>query len=329
MRKILKDLLTGVQTSQRQDLETPLDNPILNKLGLSNCRITQTEEEHIKEWNWSMFAYDIACIRWKSFEVYALNFKDSYTIKKVWYDSIIWNHVVISNGDISIVYAHTISEFKEGDEIKSWQVLGYTDISWVSQNYHLHIELWKGDENISWSYVFGNWIFRNSKSEKLILQRSTTKEVVKFETIISRDIDQKAFDFIVWWEGNVQLKAFCDDYYKVDWKLIRKAWKDCWRWAIWYWTLSYRWEVITEEEAERRMKEYLGNIIEKIPSCWTENQRLAILDYQYQFGTYSKDINIYSARCSYKDVAYILYPYNRYLSWVEKRRIRWYNKFNS
>jgi len=77
------------------------------------------------------------------------------------------------------------------------------------------------------------------------------------------------------------------------------------------------------------MQAYLNSDYNKIPDCWTKNQKIAIADYQYQFWRYSHKINKYILRCSYKDVKHILYPYGKYTVWVQKRRVRWYNLFNN
>ena len=160
------------------------------------------------------------------------------------------------------------------------------------------------------------------------VQNKKITEVPKVPVPLVKEEPTDLFDFIIWWEWSVQLTAFCDSYYRKDWKLIRKSWAACTRWSIGHWTISYRWETITKVVAHERMVSYLDNISNKIPSCWTTNQMIAILDYQYQFGTYSRNIHKYVERCSYKDVKYILYPYDKYTTWIEKRRIRWYNLFN-
>ena len=139
--------------------------------------------------------------------------------------------------------------------------------------------------------------------------------------------EMSLFDFVIGWEWSFQAKAFCDDYYKRNWKLIRKKWKDCGRWSIWYGTISYWGEVITLEEGKARMVRYLENVYNKIPNCWTERQKIAISDMTYQFwGAYMK-LNTYVQRCDYNSVKYVLYPYNRYLTGVQKRRVRGYNYF--
>jgi len=161
------------------------------------------------------------------------------------------------------------------------------------------------------------------KASKIKIKKNKIKVHSK---VIKKNVD--LFSFIIWWEWSIQLKAFCDSYIKKNWHLYRKSWRSCTRWSIWYWTKSYWWEVITKSEAHKRMQEYLNNVYVKIPDCWTKNQKIAITDYQYQFWSYSHNINKYIKRCSYKDVKHILYPYWKWYSkWIKKRRVRWYNLF--
>lgn len=64
--------------------------------------------------------------------------------------------------------------------------------------------------------------------------------------------------------------------------------------------------------------------------CFSEKEKIAILDYQYQFWQFSQNINNYIARCDHNSIKQILYPYWKWYAWgVQKRRIRWYNYFNS
>ena len=128
------------------------------------------------------------------------------------------------------------------------------------------------------------------------------------------------YSFITEWEWTVQTKAFCDSYYKRNWKLIRHKPAQCKRWSIWHGTISYRGETITIAEADKRMKDYLSNKANKIPSCWKENQKIAILDYQYQFWSSSQRINVYANRCDYASVKSILYPYWKKLFRLSKNQ---------
>lgn len=166
------------------------------------------------------------------------------------------------------------------------------------------------------------------KEQKKVLKTPLVTKVI--QTLVPQvQAEMSLFDFVIWGEWAFQYKAFCDDYYKIDWKLIRKKWKACGRWSIWYGTLSFWWEEITKEEGIRRSTKYLKNQEKDIPSCWTQREKVAIIDMQYQFWKYYLGLNKYVARCDYNSVKYILYPYGRYLKGVTKRRVRGYNYFLS
>lgn len=104
-------------------------------------------------------------------------------------------------------------------------------------------------------------------------------------------------DFVKKWEWNFQANAFCDDYYRTDNWLFRKSPDECWYWSIWFWTKSYRWEVITLEEAIERKTRDLEKRNSLITStCLTDNQRIAIVDFMYQHWVYS-GIKEYANKC--------------------------------
>lgn len=135
---------------------------ILGKLGLTDCRIVQSEEEHIRVWRGSVYATDIACIRWKSFDVKAVSFG---TISKIGEDSRLGTYLVLKQGDIEYIYWHTQTSLKVWDEINKWDVVGQINTSGISQNYHLHFETW-----IDWINTSSEG-FVNDKSIKLKIQR--------------------------------------------------------------------------------------------------------------------------------------------------------------
>ena len=158
------------------------------------------------------------------------------------------------------------------------------------------------------------------------------KPLTNNTSLTVNNFNSKLFNFIIWWEWAVQLKSFCDSYYYRWGKMYRQAEHRCKRFSIWYWTISKRWEVITKEEAHKRMEIYLKVVTDKIPDCWNDNQKIAIADMQYQFWTYYQKINFKVKTCDYKWVEYIMNPYYRsgykkYTTGVHKRRLRWYNLF--
>jgi len=212
------------------------DDFILDKLNLSDCRVTQYEDKHILKWRGSMYAYDIACEVWKSFKVYSPIIKDIYVVEHIWFDSKLGDYIILKHWELRFVYWHTLSNLKVGTALKSGQEIWYTNKTWVSQNYHLHIELWKWKENISWKYIKWEWLHINPKSLTLREQRWFVSDA---------EINTMVFEFISapsreWFS----LKAY-QDWTNPDWSI---------RYSIGYWTKSYAWEVITKEEAIKRSR---------------------------------------------------------------------------
>lgn len=207
---------------------------LLEELNLENCRITQNEDSHIKKGNGSMFAFDIACERWKSFKVYTPDYFDKYEVEKVWYDKRLWDYVVVRHGEFRFVYWHTFTELKVWDRLWKNQIVWDVTKSWMSTWMHLHIELWKRDSNIKWKHLYWKDIESSKKSDELRIQR---------DWISDKEINQEILDFI----------------WSFEWKHLKAYW-DFRQWSIWYGTLSYKWEVITPEEADKRWRKLIQSI---------------------------------------------------------------------
>lgn len=157
------------------------------------------------------------------------------------------------------------------------------------------------------------------KKLKVISKMENTTTVSKMERVDSKvsrvntikpEPEQGSFSleklqkFVAKWEWEFQYDAFCDDYYKTKTKLIRKVWKDCQRWNIWYWTKSYWGEEISLEEwIKRRNKDlvYRNSLIKS--TCLNENQRIAVVDFLYQHGVNSW-IRRLANDCKIKEVYY-------------------------
>lgn len=225
---------------------------ILDDLYLNDCRITQDQDSHLKKWNWSVYAYDIACIKWKSFKVYTPNYFDVYKIDYIWYDKRLWNFVIIRNGEYKYIYAHTFTDKNVWDKLTKWSILWTIDKSWISQNYHLHIELWKWNNNIR----FDNYNITNPKSFDLLMQRWL---------ISSEEKNQKILDFI----------------WLFEW-LHFKAYKDFKQFSICYWNKSFEWETSTKEECDKRWRFKIQSIIDRY---WLYdldiNKQTAIVSFVY------------------------------------------------
>ena len=222
-------------TSNNQD--------ILLDMNLQDCRIVQDQDSHLKQGNGSMYAFDIACIRWKSFEVTTPNYFNLYVIEKIWYDKRLWDYIVLRHWEFRFIYWHTQTSLEVWTSLKPWEVLGKINKSWISENYHLHIELWKLWDNIKFEYIWGQWEFIAPKSYEIRYQRGLLND---------KEINWLALEFISWFEW-LRLEAY-DDWKNPDWST---------RYSIWKWTKSYKWEKITQEEAEKRARIVIQGIREK------------------------------------------------------------------
>lgn len=81
------------------------------------------------------------------------------------------------------------------------------------------------------------------------------------------------------------------------------------RYSIWYGTKSYPWECITENEAIKRKLYYIKPLIDAIPSCFTDNQKIAIVSYQYNTGWWQMNLRNHIKNCDKKRVLYIMNVY--------------------
>lgn len=246
---------------------------ILEEIGLENCRITQDEDSHIKKGNGSMFAYDIACEAGKSFKVYTPNYFDKYEVEKIGYDKRLWDYLVLKHGDFRFVYWHTFTELKVWDRLWKNQIVWKINKSWMSTGYHLHLELWKRNSNIKFSHLQWKEIVASNKSDELRSQR--------------------------WWitdkEINTEILAFI---WSFEWKHLKAYW-DFKQWSIWYGTPSYKWEVITSQEADKRARQRIQSIRDRyslqehpihiqkavvsfVYNLWSLTQKQkALLDWEY------------------------------------------------
>ena len=226
-------------------------------MSLEHCRTTQEEWEHVH--NWGMYAMDVACARGKTFDVYAPTWKNKYVVRKVWYDKRLWNHIILKHGEFWFVFAHVETLLKEGDRVKPWQEIGMVDKSGISENYHLHFELWKHDYNISYkAMLWEETLYNTEKTYKLRKQRGWYVW------------EKEAMDFIAEMEG----------FSPVPYEDGVNG-----RMSIWYWTASFKGEkAITKEEAKQRKMHIIEELMEKVYKenvVPYHNQRQALVSMMY------------------------------------------------
>lgn len=281
---------------------------ILEDLSLNDCRITQNQESHLKKGNWSMYAVDIACIRWKSFTVYTPNYFDIYVIDYIWIDKRLWNFLILKHWDYKFVYWHTKTELNIWDRLWKKQILWKIDKSWISQNYHLHIELWYKEQNINWHKLNWKELEINPKSFDLKSQRWLVEW---------KEINQKILDFISWFEW------YRECAYN-DWK----------QFSIWYWTKAKsKNECITKEEADKRARIVIENIKNKY---WLNhldlNKQKAIISFVYNIWSLSNKqiwlLNNWYFRALGNDFLLYNKAWWQILWWLVKRRQAEFNLLN-
>lgn len=162
------------------------------------------------------------------------------------------------------------------------------------------------------------------------------KEVVKSETKQSEQSEnfyEKLYSYVREWEWSFQAQAFCDSYYNTETGLIRKSAKDCTYWSIWFGTKSFQWEVITYEEAVRRKIDDLKRREQYIKSdCLTESQKIVVLDFFYQHGVNSSNMQWKVNNCRINDIYYTIVNWRDYYKskqqwWMVKREQKRINYF--
>lgn len=226
-------------------------------LGLDGCRNIQLEEDHIH--NGWMYAFDVACIRGQSFDVKAPTWKDVYEVRVVWYDSRMGNYIVLKHGEYWFVFGHTETLLKKWDRVKGGDLIWKVDKSWITQNYHLHFEIWKHDYNISYKVMY--WeepVYNMEKTYALRKQRGWYIW------------EEEVMDFIADFEG------FRECAYD-DWKQV----------SIWYGTKSYFGECISKQEGKKRKMEEVERLMENIYKnhfVKYHNQRQALVSATYNLG---------------------------------------------
>lgn len=237
-------------------------------LNLEWCKTIQTEDEHIKQWNGSMYAMDIACTRWENFKVYSPLWKNKYLVVKKSYDSRLGNYIVLKHWEYTFVFAHIESNLKVGERINWGIEIWKTNISWISQNYHLHFELWKNDYNISYKEMLGeNTRYNMEKTFDLRYQRNWDLKI------------EETAKFITDFEGFIKCA-------KWDWK----------QYSNWFSTKArYAWECISESEAIQRKMIYVKNTLREIYTkhfLKYHNQRIALASAMYNLWNYSPIIEV-------------------------------------
>lgn len=104
-----------------------------------------------------------------------------------------------------------------------------------------------------------------------------------------------------------------------------EAYWDFKQWSIWHWSKSFKWEVITQEEAETRARVRIQWIVDRY-ELWNLDidYKKAIVSYVYNLWSLSSkqqwllENNYYCAL--WNDFTLYVYAWWKRLGWLEKRR---------
>lgn len=232
---------------------------------LPECRIVQEEHNHYNRDRGSVYATDIACEKWKSFTVVSPLWKKEYIVHSVGTDKRLGDYIILKNGEYLFVFGHTTSSHKVWEKITAGVQIWYTNLSGISQNYHVHFELWRDGYNITSDELFGKWSEWNTEhSFALLRQRGWYTGV------------DDAIDFITSFEG-FRSKAYEDP-------------KGSGHWSIGYGTSSFEGETISKQEAKDCIRDHITEVMQKIYTdrlAITPNERIAVTSALYNLGSYS------------------------------------------
>lgn len=182
---------------------------------LPDCRITQGESEHHEKESGHILAIDIACVKDELFWVFAPRTHEEYEVAYIGTDKRLWTYTVLKNGDTRYIYGHTdngLASIDKNDKVKSWQLIGFTNLSWISTNYHVHVEKWIGKNNVS--MVDGRV---NEFSKKLCDQREWEFCQDKVEMVKKRhDLEKFYFTHYDLWDYKQNDSAPCHGASGVD-----------------------------------------------------------------------------------------------------------------
>lgn len=159
----------------QRDLQTSLENQVeeprmMDLFGLNGCRFTNSKH-YIPRLNADWFGYDYACISWESFNIATPS--NGWTVDIIWHDKNMWDYVFIKKGNFRVGFGHMTTSRKVGDKLNRYDIIGQSNISGASTGMHIHIELWDGDNNVSYEYMLGK-PYQSKKVPQLLEDRGIT-----------------------------------------------------------------------------------------------------------------------------------------------------------
>ena len=156
-KEIEKEFGSGsvvVWTSTASTVAVPEQINLRSIFWLWDCRFTN-DNHKLPRYNLEWLAYDIACEKWKAFDVSVPNYQAkegrNWIVEKIGYGHNMGNFIIIKSNTLRVVYGHTkpIEWIKEWDIVKSTFTIGETDLSGESTWMHLHLEIWEWTDIVS------------------------------------------------------------------------------------------------------------------------------------------------------------------------------------
>ena len=164
--EIAKEFGTGsvvVWTSTASTVAVAKQINLRSIFSLWDCRFTN-DNHKLPRYKLEWLAYDIACEKWKAFDVSVPNYQAKenrkWIVEKIGYGHNMGNFIIIKSNTLRVVYGHTkpIEWIKEWDIVKSTFTIGETDLSGESTGMHLHLEIWEWTDIVSrerfWSPIW-------------------------------------------------------------------------------------------------------------------------------------------------------------------------------
>ncbi len=262
---------TGEKWSHHDVINQWPQHPILQKLWLTHCDISQWELNHHKDWNGKsgghVFATDIVCTPGEIFKVQAPDEYPFYLVQHIGTDQNLWTYVILKHWDVRFVLAHTDNRleagstlYSAGNRINAGDTVGWVNESGNTGGAHLHIEKWIGKNNVTMS---GDRI--NEFSSKLCQQRWWS--FCKPEPNNPKEVLRLASDMIIRYEGYNP-----NAYWDVKW------------YSIGYGTPSFKGEKISKAEAKKRFEIRLNDVVSKVMNDFPDlsvKQQTALVSLAY------------------------------------------------
>jgi GH24 family phage-related lysozyme (muramidase) len=111
-----------------------------------------------------------------------------------------------------------------------------------------------------------------------------------------------------------------------EWMHLKYYW-DYKQYSIWYWTPSYKWEVITKEEAEKRAYERINRELDRYNLRWLDiNHQKAIVSFVYNIWSLTNSqrrmINNWYYCALWNNFLLYINAWWKPLEWLRRRRQR-------